>query len=168
MSENTPKLDLPYIQPAQAQKHVTHNEAIERLDVLTQLIVNGFDATDPPSVPVEGETYALSANPTGSWASNANEIAFFSGNGWLFIPPVTGWRAYGEGELRIWDGAAWASAIPSLDAVDMLGVNTSADLTNRLSVSSDATLLNNAGSGHQLKINKASAGDTASLLFQSN
>ncbi len=34
MSENSPLLDLPLIQPAQAQKHVTHNEALERLDVL--------------------------------------------------------------------------------------------------------------------------------------
>lgn len=33
-------------------------------------------------------------------------------------------------------------------------------------MSSPATLLNHAGSGHQLKLNKAVASDTASLLFQ--
>lgn len=167
MSENSPKLDLPYIQPAQAQKHVTHNEAIEKLDALTQLVVAGFDTNDPPALPVDGETYALGATPTGVWASNPNDIAFFTGSGWLFISPQIGWRAWGNDELRVWDGTTWIATTPSLDTLEMLGINTSSDTTNRLSVSSDATLLNNAGNGHQLKINKAGASDTASLLFQS-
>lgn len=47
-----------------------------------------------------------------------------------------------------------------------LGINASADDTNRLAVSSEATLLNNAGSGHQVKINKNAVGDTASLVMQ--
>jgi hypothetical protein len=50
--------------------------------------------------------------------------------------------------------------------VAQLGVSATPDATNRLSVSAPATLLNNAGAGHQLKINKASTADTASLLFQ--
>ena len=49
-----------------------------------------------------------------------------------------------------------------------VGVNTTADTTNRLAVSSEATLLTHAGAGHQLKINKAGDSDTASLLFQTN
>ncbi len=32
MSQTSPRLDLPYLQPAQAQKHVIHNEALRRLD----------------------------------------------------------------------------------------------------------------------------------------
>ena len=167
MSESSPKLDLPYIQPSQAQKHITHNEAIEKLDVLTQLVVSEFDAIDPPTLPVDGETHALGGSPTGAWASNPNEIAFYTGSGWLFVPPVTGWRAWGNDELRVWDGAAWTLINPPIESLDLLGINTTGDTTNRLSVSSDATLLTNAGAGHQLKINKAADTDTASLLFQS-
>lgn len=48
------------------------------------------------------------------------------------------------------------------------GINASADNTNRRSISSDAVLLNHAGAGHQVKVNKATVADTASLLFQSN
>ena len=48
----------------------------------------------------------------------------------------------------------------------MIGINATADATNRLAVKSAATLFDNAGAGHQHKINKAAAGDTASLLFQ--
>ena len=47
-----------------------------------------------------------------------------------------------------------------------LGINATADTTNRLTLAADATLLNHDGDGHQLKINKASAADTASLLYQ--
>ena len=58
----------------------------------------------------------------------------------------------------------WCEPLPQ--SVGQIGVNTSADATNRLAVSSAATLLTHAGAGHQLKINKAAPVDTASLLFQ--
>lgn len=41
MPDKTPNLALPFILPAQAQKHVTHNEALQRLDALVQLVVVG-------------------------------------------------------------------------------------------------------------------------------
>src|SRR5690606_5997668 len=47
----TPNLDLPYIMGAQAQKHVTHNEAIRKLDALVQLAVLDRDLTAPPTSP---------------------------------------------------------------------------------------------------------------------
>ena len=62
----------------------------------------------------------------------------------------------------------WTDATAAdVERMDKLGLNTSADLTNRLAVSSDATLLtHNTTGGHQLKINKDQPGDTGSLLFQ--
>ncbi|BAT58961.1 hypothetical protein GJW-30_1_01489 [Variibacter gotjawalensis] len=48
----------------------------------------------------------------------------------------------------------------------MFGINATADATNRLAVQSDASLFNNAGKGHQIKLNKATTGDTVSFLFQ--
>ena len=169
MSQNSPRLELPYIQASQAQKHITHNEAVEKLDALTQLVVTAFEASTPPSVPLEGETFALGGSPTGAWAANPNDLAFWTGSGWLFVTPQAGWRACrsADQELRIWNGSAWIAAIPAIESLDKLGINTSADATNRLSVSSAATLLNNAGGGHQLKINKSGSTETASLLFQS-
>lgn len=71
-----------------------------------------------------------------------------------------------EAELLVHDGAGWRAVFDPQN-LPLLGVNTSADETNRLAVSSDATLLTHAGGGHQLKLNKAGAVDTASLLFQS-
>ena len=168
MADTSPNLDLPFLIPAQAQKHVTHNEALERLDLLVQLVVQGFDATTPPGTPAEGQIWALGGAPTGDWAGQGGRLAAFLGGGWLFIAPQTGWRAWGlaEAQLRVWRGADW-QLLP-MDGLAGLGIGTAHDATNRLAVVSAATLFTHAGAGHQLKINKAAAGNTASLLYQTN
>ncbi len=170
MKDSSPILALPYLQAAQAQKHVTHNEALQRLDLLVQMRVAGFDAQDPPDLPQEGELHALGAAPVGAWAGQGGRIAAFLDDGWSFLDPLPGWRAWGieEGELRLFDGSAWTRVMGAHDDLDGLGVNTTADAVNRLSVSAPATLLSHEGAGHQLKVNKAATGDTASLLFQSD
>ncbi len=61
-----------------------------------------------------------------------------------------------------------AQYLRSANPVSHVGVNTTANDTNRLAVNSDASLLNHNGAGHQVKVNKATAGATAAVLFQSN
>ena len=160
---------LSFILPAQAQKHVTHNEALTRLDLLTQLTVMAFGATQPPSLPAEGEIWALGPGASGAWAGHGGDLAAWIGESWQFITPAPGWRAASGGDLRIWTGSAWtALTAANLENVPGLGVNTGFDTTNRLSVSAPATLLSHEGADHQLKINKAAPGDTGSLLFQTD
>ena len=176
MTTTTPRLDLPFIEAAQAQKHVTHNAALEVLDLVTQLCVQDFDATTPPDAPVEGQVWALGAGPTGDWAGHDGQLAAWSGGGWLFVTPGSGWRAFGlvDDSLRALrdtaTGPAWLPVAGAdqgdIDTLPRLGLNATADDVNRLTVAADATLLNHDGDGHQLKINKATAGDTASLLYQ--
>jgi hypothetical protein len=55
MSDATIHLLLPYILAAQAQKHVTHNEALRILDGLVQLSVLDRDLTAPPAGPADGD-----------------------------------------------------------------------------------------------------------------
>lgn len=170
MSDTSPRLDLPYIQPAQAQKHVTHNEALRVLDVLVQLTVAEFDATTPPALPVEGVVYALGAGSNGAWDGHDGALAVYVDGAWQFHTPQSGWVATltATPDVRVWTGTAWEAAQPDqLDNLLGLGVNTTADSANRLAVSSPATLLTHEGDDHRLKINKAGAGDTASMLFQS-
>lgn len=172
MSELSPNLSLPLIQAAQAQKHVTHNEAIELLDMIVQLTVQAFDATTPPAQAGEGQAWALGASPTGVWASQGGQIASWRGGGWIFATPQIGWQAWGvaEGALRVYTGNGWQDVAPEtvLQNLSGVGVNTTSDATNKLAVAADATLLSHDGAGHQLKLNKAGAGDTASLLYQTN
>lgn len=172
MPDTSPSLALPYLQPAQAQKHVTHNEALRRLDLLVQLVVVQFGAEVPPAAPAPGEAWALGAAPQGDWTGQAGQLAVWEGPGWGFVTPREGWRAWGraEGELRVWRAGAWglpaAAAPPALDGLEGLGIGTAHDAANRLAVAAAATLFTHDGAGHQLKINKAAAADTASLLFQ--
>lgn len=166
-------LKLPFLLPAQAGKHITHNEAIAALDTLAQLAVLDRDLSTPPASPTTGDRYIVAASPTGAWSGKANHIATHDGAAWEFHAPEPGWLAFvlDENGLLVWSGSAWLPTI-GLDATAAkLGLNTAADATNRLAVKSDAVLLGHddvtPGSGDmRLKLDKASAGQTASLLYQ--
>lgn len=168
MPDTSPNLALPYLLPAQAQKHVTHNEALQRLDAVTQLVVEAFGATTPPGSPGVGLVWAVGSGATGDWAGKAGKLALRVAGGWTFLDPLEGWRAWGraEAQLRIWRGTSW-QVLP-LENLPGLGISTTSDATNRLSVVSPASLFSHDGAGHQMKLNKADAAQTASLLYQSN
>jgi hypothetical protein len=174
MSENSPLLALPYIQPAQAQKHVTHNEALRILDGVTHLSVLDATLTAPPALPQEGDRYLVRGTGSGAWSGHDQAVAVWSDSAWHFFAPGVGWRAdvAASGDVLRFDGLAWvpdpANGLrkEDLQNLDGVGIGTTADAVNRLAVSSEATLLDHDGAGHQVKVNKAAAGDTASLLFQ--
>lgn len=170
MSQTSPILSLPYIQPAQAQKHVTHNEALRVLDAVTQLSVLDTTLTDAPASPGVGDRFIVAAGATGSWAGQDGAVAVWVDGTWQFFAPNVGWRAdiaTSGAELRF-DGTEWQATggAADLQNVPEVGIGTTADSTNRLAVASEATLLTHDGNGHQLKLNKAALTDTASLLFQ--
>ena len=253
----SPNLLLPYILPAQAQKHVTHNEAVRALDAIVQITVLDRNLSTPPASPADGDRYIIAASPTGAWAGQVGKIAAFQDGAWAFYTPREGFVAWiaDEDVLLAYTGTVWSMAgtsgpagaagptgatgpagatgstgatgpagvtgstgvagapgatgpagsagatgatgatgpgVPvggatgkvlakataanfdtawvdvTVNPTPLVGVNATADSTNRLSVSAPATLLNNAGNGHQLKINKNASADTASLLYQSN
>lgn len=169
---DTPLLALPTIESAQAQKHITHNEALARLDGLVHLSVISRVLAAPPGTIAEGDRYLIAASPTGAWAGQAGKVALVIGGGWVFVSPREGWRLWVENEdkLIVFNGSAWIDiqSISELANMARLGIGTTADATNRLAVSSPAVLLNHAGAGMQAKLNKNAAGDTVSLLYQTN
>jgi Protein of unknown function (DUF2793) len=172
MSDQTPILGLPLIMPAQAQKHVTHNEALAALDAVVQLAVVSRGSGSPPGSPATGERHIVASPASGAWAGQEDSVALWDGGAWRFFAPQTGWRAWvgDETALVVWDGGGWGVpplASGNLQNLDSLGINTSADTINRLALASAAALFSHAGADHRLKINKAAAGDTASLVFQS-
>lgn len=105
----TPNLHLPYLLAAQAQKHVTHNEAIRALDCVVQLSVLDRNLAAPPVAPSDGDRYIVDSSPTGDWAGRAGSIAAFQDGTWLFYVPREGWIAWvaDEDALVAFDGSAW-------------------------------------------------------------
>lgn len=166
MPNTSPRLSLPFIAPAQAQKHITHNEALLRLDALTQLTLQGINQSTPPVTPQEGQVWALGATPVGDWIGQSGALAAYQNGAWVFVMPATGWQAVdlADTRLKIWTGSAWD--VPENDALEGVGINASFDAFNRLVVAAQASLFTHDGNGHQIKVNKAATADTASLLFQ--
>jgi hypothetical protein len=174
MSDTT-HLALTYVEAAQAQKHVTVNDALARLDALVHLAVISRVLATPPATPAEGDRYLVAASPTGAWAGQVGKIAAYLAGQWVFAVPKEGWRLWvnAEDALLAFDGTAWIATggggggTPTiLQNMQLIGVNATADTTNKFVVSSAATLFNHNGNGHQIKLNKNAAGDTASLLWQ--
>ena len=168
--DQTSRLALPFIMPGQSLKHITHNDALNRLDALVQPLVESTEVATPPVSPLPGEAWIVPAGATGAWAGHTNEIAAWQAGAWMFYDPAEGWQVFdrARGTLLIFGGTEWVAVAATGAGLPQLGVNTSSDPTNRLAVASAATLLTHVGAGHQLKLNKAASGDTASLLFQSN
>lgn len=112
MSDTSSNLSLPYVAAGQAQKHVTVNESIQRLDALVQLVAVSASTTAQPASPADGAVYILPAGKTGAaWGAMANgALAYYRDGAWEAITPREGWIAYvaDTGCVLAHDGAAWA------------------------------------------------------------
>jgi len=113
--DESANLKLPYIMAAQAQKHVTHNEAIRSLDALVQIGILDKDLGIPPVAPSDGDRYIPAPGATGDWSGKAGQIASFQEGAWMFYVPRAGWLAWvaDENQLYIFDGAIWSTYLGS-------------------------------------------------------
>lgn len=107
----TAQLDLPLVMPSQAQKHVTVNEALARLDAAAQLTVVSSAMAVPPADAPDGTSFLVPEGAAGDWLGRAGEIAVRSNGGWAFLVPKAGWRAWDAGRNgpQIFDGAGWVA-----------------------------------------------------------
>lgn len=94
MSELTDRYALPLLQVAQAQKEVTHNEAIAGIDALLHLAVETALLAVPPVSPAAGQAWIVAAAATGIWSGHAGEVASFGSGGWRFVVPREGCVAW--------------------------------------------------------------------------
>lgn len=130
---NSLALELPHILPAQAQKHVTHNEAIDLLDAIVQLAVLFRTFNIPPAAPVSGERYLVASGATGDWTGHDEEFALFLDGGWLFRTPREGWRMWVEAEqaLLVLTATGWQTVGGSDGAAQNAVINGAFDIWQR-------------------------------------
>lgn len=104
----SPRLHIPYITESQAQKEVTHNEMVTKIDLLVQTAVLGI-INDPPPTPAEGDCYIIGNIPTGTWTSKENHLTEFVGTAWITVPPLVGWRLHNQadGKTYCYHDEAW-------------------------------------------------------------
>jgi hypothetical protein len=113
MSEATPRFQLPFIVPGQAQKEMFHNEALVRIDAGLHAAVEAAGAETPPATPTVGESWLLGALPSGAWSGKPHQLAIFTEGGWRFLAPTVGMTAWdkGDGLMRRWTGSAWSGEL---------------------------------------------------------
>jgi hypothetical protein len=179
MSDNSPKIGLPYILASQTQKHVTMNESLNIIDSLIMLCVINRTLATAPLSPSEGDKYIVAPSPTGAWAGRTGQIAAFLNAGWQFFAPQTGFIAHIQAEavFVVFDGTSWqyiGTALGEIQNQKLIGLGTTADTNNPLSAKINKALFSakyasEAGTGDlQYVFNKEATTNKISLLFQNN
>jgi hypothetical protein len=109
---NSARIGLPFLDAAQAQKHVTMNEALARLDMAAAARVETMALASVPASPGEGDAHIVPAAATGDWAGQDGTVAVFLNGGWALITPWAGWRLWVNADpgFAIFDGADWRLA----------------------------------------------------------
>lgn len=106
---DTPNIVPPLLEAGQAQKHVTMNDALLRLDALGACGVESASFDAPPPGAAEGDCYIVAAPGAGDWTGEAGAIAYCVGGGWEFAAPRPGQkvRIADEGAAAVWLAGAW-------------------------------------------------------------
>lgn len=120
----TARLDLPMLVPGQAQKEMTHNEALARLDLAVQACAISVGLEEPPTSPEPGQCWILGANPTGDWLGNPHRLTSWSENGWRFLQPFPGLLVWllDDNTFAQWDGVTWVKGKISAATIAVNGV----------------------------------------------
>jgi hypothetical protein len=176
---NTAQLGLPLIQPDQALKHITHNEALLGLDALCQIQLESIGSNIPPDPAVSGKAYAVGGAPTDEWIGQADKIAVYTDGGWRFYMPQDGWLAWNmaDSALYVFNAGAWGTffdQVTQLQNLQQFGLGATADGYNKVLAKTPSSLFSaeypaDGGSGDtRLSLNKATSGHAAILGWQDN
>lgn len=174
------RLNLPYLAAGQMQKHVTLNTALTRLDALLQTAVVSRTTVIQPADASDGDLYILPQEAEGAaWAGRAaGALMRFERGGWTVVTTPDGMIAcvLDEGVVVVRGDGSWVALgqrLGEVQGLTRLGLGTTADEANPLSAKINAALFTARGEAEggdgdlRLTLNKTTAGDVLSLLFQS-
>ena len=109
MTDITDRLAIALIAPGQAQKEMTHNEALARLDIMVQAVVQSVAPTSVPASPMLGQCWIIGVGASGVWVGRDGAIAAWTAGGWRFVPPFEGMTAWSVADAMqvIRRGTSW-------------------------------------------------------------
>lgn len=109
----TPRFALPLLATAQAQKEITHNEALTLLDALVHPVIEAGPQADPPGSPIEGCCWLVGSGATGEWAGKEDAVAIRTSGGWRFVTPRAAMRVarLADGVWLRFDGETWIEPV---------------------------------------------------------
>ena len=146
-AETSDRYSLPFIQAAQAQKELMHNEALAMIDILLHAQAESASLAAPPPGALSGQCWIVAPGASGEWAGNDGKLAAMTSGGWRFVAPRAGMRVAisDEGMAYIYNGTSWsAEAVRSdgyyVDGEKIIGERAGAipDPTGGASMDSEA------------------------------
>lgn len=201
---DTPGLGLLLMATNQSQKEEVFNRAIVALDAVLVGVIDINYASEPSSYSNGDSYIVSSSGASGSFTGKEKNIAYYFNGWKFIAPQegLSVW-VNSQGAQYVYNGTSWVKgaslndlsdvAISSattydllqhngtafantknIDNLSRLGVNTTADSTNKLALKSNSSLFSavyaaESGNGDILcKINKESSTDTASIQLQQN
>jgi Protein of unknown function (DUF2793) len=113
----TSRHKLPLLAISQAQKEITHNEALVRIDALLHPVVEAELSTPPVSTEADiGTSWLVGASPSSEWAGKSGQLAIWVDGGWRFCGAFDGMRirSQSDGLDRVYGDGIWhlAPTIP--------------------------------------------------------
>lgn len=110
----TPNLAMAELSTSQAQKEITHNDALRVLDALVQTGIQDKDLTTPPSH-THGYCWIVAIGATGAWSGKDGKVAQSYNSAWYFLTPKEGWRVWimDEDTTYIYNGTSWVAQTSS-------------------------------------------------------
>lgn len=148
---DTLRLNMPLLDAAQAQKHVTINEALARADVFAAARAERRDLAAPPAI-VDGEAYIVAPGATDAWAGQDGRIALAMNGGWEFADPWEGLALWigNEACRAVYTGGSWVGghsagapggASTSLDIVEIDHVITPGPVSSTVALIPDKAIV---------------------------
>lgn len=122
----TNHLGITLVDASQSQKEVTVNTALTRIDALLNTGAKSRVTNTPPGSPASGDLYIVGASPTGAWAGQAYQLAYFD-QVWKFIAPGMGIILWVNDESLSYtfNGTAWvANTLGEVNTASNLGAGT--------------------------------------------
>ncbi len=106
---SSPKLGFEFVAANQSQKHVTVNEALLVLDVVSHVSVVNMTTTSPPASPAIGDAYIVASGASGAWTGFSGDLVFWDGVSWVHVSSSAGFKIVDSSTGRQWihDGAAF-------------------------------------------------------------
>lgn len=124
MTTNSDRFALPLLQAGQAQKELTHNEALALIDMLLHAQVQSITLTTPPGGAALAQCWVVAAGATGAWAGHDGQLACLTAGGWRFVAPRAGLNVLcaADGRRYTHDGTTWLADAVRPDGL-YIGVN---------------------------------------------
>jgi hypothetical protein len=116
---NSARHKLPFLVTGQAQKELTHNEALLRIDALLHPVVEASQALPIASLTLSdaGKCWLIADGAQNDWEGHDGEIACWTGGSWRFLLPTEGMRIWNRGQNSQLHhiGGGWIAAITLAD-----------------------------------------------------